>query len=74
MGRLRPHPNTTAPVARSSGAPDRQINVLFEVPRSGDPYQPILFAVSLFAVAAITNLLFRALQRDDSRCSTSRAS
>ena len=31
--------------------------------RSGDPYLPILFAVGLIAVTAISNLLFRALQR-----------
>jgi MFS family permease len=31
--------------------------------RSGDPYQPILFAIALFVVTAISNFLFRALQR-----------
>jgi hypothetical protein len=32
MGRLRPHPNTTPPVALSGGAQNRQISALFEVP------------------------------------------
>jgi len=31
--------------------------------RSGDPYQPILLAVALLAVTAISNMLFRKLQR-----------
>ena len=31
--------------------------------RGGDPYQPILFAACLFALTAISNVLFRALQR-----------
>jgi predicted MFS family arabinose efflux permease len=38
--------------------------------RGGDPYQPILFAVVLFALTAISNLLFRAIQRSGSRPGT----
>jgi MFS family permease len=32
--------------------------------RTGDPYQPILFAAALFAITAISNLLFRQIQRN----------
>jgi glyoxylase I family protein len=32
MGRSRPHPNTTPPVARSGEAQNGQISALFEVP------------------------------------------